>query len=92
MQVTVANTNPKLSDIEAACDQLLVVKSVQGEAPVPPVAPEAAVKAKDAVKADPKKGIKAQPAVTARGAVKERKFKPAVRAVKGGELEGGTIV
>ena len=92
MTVLIDSADARLSDIEAALDKELTRATVGGTYAVAEVKAQAAVKAKAAVKADPDKGIKAQPKVEARAAVKAVKGKPAVHAVKGGELEGGTII
>lgn len=76
--VEVKGLNPSLSDFAAAADVVLTRAAVPAVEEVPAVAAVAAVPAKDGV---PK--IQAVKAVAQRGAV---------RAVKGGSLEGGAIV
>ncbi len=103
-RVTVEGTDPRLSEIEAACDVVLTAKTIQAQ---PAVRAEparsaskskAAVKARSGVEADPDNGIKAQmaltaqPAVAARRAMKAIKARRPTRRVQGGDLEDGTIV
>lgn len=90
--VVVPSTDPTLSDIERVCDKALLVKTVEAEPGERAIAGKPAIKAKAAVDADLENGIEAQPAQKAKAAVKAVKAKRPVQGVRGGELEGGSLV
>lgn len=92
VNVTVQGTDPRLSEIEAACDVVLTSKTIMAKPDVRAVVGQPAVNAKAAVNADPDNGIDAKAAVIAKAAVKPVKAQRAVRGVRGGELETGSIV